>query len=192
MCASCSQVKPMPPSVCTQSLAFANAASNASAAAAAIASAAPGSARSSAAAAASHYRGAGELHARQHLGAPVLHTLELSDRPTELHAHLGVLGRGVDAPLRDADRLGREQRRREQTRSSVRFASFRSGADRAALVAASRSMRANRRVRSTLLTSDAPIARRRARTRRRRPRRPPRRRPSRRRRASRRPARPRR
>ena len=30
MCASCSHVKPMPPSVCTQSLAFANAASNAS------------------------------------------------------------------------------------------------------------------------------------------------------------------
>ena len=59
------------------------------------------------------HRGAGELGARQHVGAAVLHALELADRPAELHAHLRVLGRGVDAPLRDADRLRREQHRGE-------------------------------------------------------------------------------
>ena len=53
--------------------------------------------------------GARQLGARQHVGAPMLHALELADRPAELHAHLRVLGRGVDAPLRDADRFGREQ-----------------------------------------------------------------------------------
>ena len=65
------------------------------------------------------HRGPGELDAGEHLRAAVLHTLELADRPAELHAHLGVLGRGVDAPLRDADGFGREQRRREQPHGLV-------------------------------------------------------------------------
>ena len=43
----------------------------------------------------------------------MLHGLELTDRPAELHAFLGVLARGVDAPLRDSDRLRREQHRGE-------------------------------------------------------------------------------
>ena len=104
-------MKPIPPSVCTQSLPLRNAASNASAAAAAIASPAPLS-RSFAARASPHRR-ARELGARQHVGAAVLHALELADRPAELHAHLRVLGRRVDTPLRDPDRLRREQHRRE-------------------------------------------------------------------------------
>ena len=57
------------------------------------------------------HRRARELGARQHVGAAVLHALELPDRPAELHAHLRVLGRRVDAPLRDADRLGRREHR---------------------------------------------------------------------------------
>ena len=172
MCASCSHVKPMPPSVCTQSLALANAASNASAAAAAIASAAPGSVEVVGGARRVPHRGAGELDARQHLGAAVLHALELADRPAELHAHLRVLGRGVDAPLRDADRLGREQHGREQAHRRRRVEVRELAVGRAAAAAAARaSMRASRRVRSTLLTSVARRRpRRRARTTRRRPR----------------------
>ena len=57
------------------------------------------------------HRGACELGARQHVGAAVLHALELPDRAAELHAHLRVLGGGVDAPLRDTDRLRGEQHR---------------------------------------------------------------------------------
>ncbi len=93
---------------------------------------AAGSARSSAARGRVPGRGAGELDAGEHLRAAVLHALELADRPAELHAHLRVLGRGVDAPLRDADRLRREQRRRERAgpASSVRFASLRSAGRR--------------------------------------------------------------
>ena len=66
------------------------------------------------------YRARGVPHGRarelgpgEHVGAPVLDALELADRPTELHAHLGVLGRRVDTPLRDADGFRREQHRRE-------------------------------------------------------------------------------
>ena len=110
------------------------------------------------------HRGAGELGARQHLGAAVLHALELADRPAELHAHLRVLGRGVDAPLRDADRLGREQRRREH-RGRARSVRLASCVGRSATAAPSTSMRATRRVRSMLLTSRrADRGRRRART----------------------------
>ena len=65
------------------------------------------------------HRRACELHARQHLGAPVLHAQELTDRTSELHAHLRVVGRGVDTPLRDADRLGREQRGGDQAHALV-------------------------------------------------------------------------
>src|SRR5690242_16501245 len=49
-------------------------------------------------------RRARELGAGEHVGATVFRALELSDRPPELDAFFGVLGRGVDAPLRDADR----------------------------------------------------------------------------------------
>ena len=58
-------------------------------------------------------RGARELGAGEHVGAAVLDALELADRPAELHAHLRVLGRGLDAPLRDADRFGGEEHGRE-------------------------------------------------------------------------------
>ena len=58
-------------------------------------------------------RGARELDAATHVGALVLDALELPDRSAELHTVLGVLGRGVHAPLRDADELGRDQRRGE-------------------------------------------------------------------------------
>ena len=57
--------------------------------------------------------GAGELGARQHVGAPVLHALELADRPPELHPHLRVVGGGLHTPLRDTDRFRGEQHRRE-------------------------------------------------------------------------------
>ena len=55
--------------------------------------------------------GARQLGAREHVGAAMLHALELTDRAAELHAHLRVLGRGVDAPLRDADGFGGEEHR---------------------------------------------------------------------------------
>ena len=57
-------------------------------------------------------RGPGELDPAEHVGALVLHALELADRTPELDAILGVRRRGVDAPLREADELGGEQRRR--------------------------------------------------------------------------------
>ncbi len=50
-----------------------------------------------------------ELGAREHVGAAVLDALELTDRAPELHACLGVLGRGLDAPLRDPDGFGGEE-----------------------------------------------------------------------------------
>ena len=49
----------------------------------------------------------------EHVGAFVLDALELADGSAELLPHLGVLGRGVDAPLRDAHALGGEHRRRQ-------------------------------------------------------------------------------
>ena len=49
--------------------------------------------------------GAGLLEGDEHVGAAVLHALELADRPTELLPILGVGGRGVDAPRRRAGRL---------------------------------------------------------------------------------------
>ena len=57
--------------------------------------------------------GARELGLGEHVGALVLHTLELADRAAELLPHLGVLGRGVDAPLGHARALGREHGRRQ-------------------------------------------------------------------------------
>jgi hypothetical protein len=53
----------------------------------------------------------GELGVRQPVGALVLDPLELADRSSELLAHLRVLGRRFDAPLRDPNRLGREHHR---------------------------------------------------------------------------------
>ena len=103
----------MPPSVCTQSFAFSNAASSASDAAPAIASGPPLSALVVDGARRVPHRGAGELGAGQHVGTAVLHGLELADRTAELHPLLRVLARGVDTPLRDPDRLGREQHRGE-------------------------------------------------------------------------------
>ena len=156
----------MPPSVCTQSLPLRNAASNASAAAAAIARPPPLSASSHGAGRVPH-RGARELGARQHVGAAVLHALELPDRTAELHAHLRVLGRGVDAPLRDADRLGREQHRRDVAHPLRREA----GEPPVGRRAARRRGRAaaTRRVRSMLGSSvAASVGSRRARTTRRR------------------------
>ena len=50
------------------------------------------------------HRGPGRLEGDEHVGAAVLHRLELPDRPTELHPHLGVLGRRRDAPVGHADR----------------------------------------------------------------------------------------
>ncbi len=61
------------------------------------------------------HRGPRELGARQHVGATVLGALELSDRTTELPTICRVLGRGVDAPLGRADRVGCEQHGREVT-----------------------------------------------------------------------------
>ena len=57
-------------------------------------------------------RGAHRLLRRdQHVGAAVLHRLELADGTAELLPHLGV-GRGrVEAPGRAAGRLGRDHRR---------------------------------------------------------------------------------
>ena len=114
MCASCSQVNPIPPSVCTQSFAFANAASNAKRGRGGDGEIRPGRGHVARGACRVPHRGACEFGARQHLGAPMLDALELPDRPSELHAHLRVLRRGVDAPLRDPDRLRREQHRRHR------------------------------------------------------------------------------
>ena len=50
---------------------------------------------------------AGLLEGDEHVGAAVLHALELADRPAELLPILGVGGRGVDAPGRGAGGLGR-------------------------------------------------------------------------------------
>ena len=99
------------------------------------------------------HRGARELGARQHVGAAVLHALELPDRPAELHAHLRVLGRGVDAPLRDADRLGREQHRGEV--ADPLGGEARRAGGRPAPRTPSRSSCATRRVRSMLGSSVA-------------------------------------
>ena len=52
--------------------------------------------------------GHGLLHGDQHVGQPVLDPLELADRPAELLAGAGVLGRRVHAPSGPADRLGRQ------------------------------------------------------------------------------------
>ena len=57
-------------------------------------------------------RGARELDPAEHVGALVLHALELTDGSAELDALLGVRGSRVDAPLRDAHELGGEQRGR--------------------------------------------------------------------------------
>ena len=61
-------------------------------------------------------RGGGPLGLGDHLGALVLDGLELTDRPAELLADLGVRRRGVGGPARDADRLGRQQRRHQGAR----------------------------------------------------------------------------
>ena len=47
------------------------------------------------------------LHGDQHVGQGVLDRLELTDGSAELHAHLGVLGRRVEAPAGHAGSLGR-------------------------------------------------------------------------------------
>ena len=52
----------------------------------------------------------GLLEGDEHVGAAVLHALELADGPAELLAVLGVGRRGVDAPGRRARRLGGRQR----------------------------------------------------------------------------------
>ena len=57
--------------------------------------------------------GAGLLEGDEHVGAAVLHALELADRPTELLPVLGVGGRRVDAPRRRAGRLRGGQREPE-------------------------------------------------------------------------------
>ena len=51
--------------------------------------------------------GAGLLEGDEHVGAAVLHALELADRPAELLPILRVGGRGVDAPGGGAGGLGR-------------------------------------------------------------------------------------
>ncbi len=53
---------------------------------------------------------AGLLRAQQHLGAHVLDGLEAADRLAELFAHLGVLGGGVQRPLRDTGGFGGQHR----------------------------------------------------------------------------------
>ena len=57
----------------------------------------------------------GALGVGDHLGALVLDGLELTDRPAELLADLGVCRRGVGGPPRDADGLRRQQRRHQRT-----------------------------------------------------------------------------
>ena len=59
----------------------------------------------------------GPLGVGDHLGALVLDGLELTDRPAELFADLGVVRGRVGGPSRDADGLGRQQRRDQRTRS---------------------------------------------------------------------------
>ncbi len=59
------------------------------------------------------YSCACQFGARQHVGAAMLHTLELTDRATELHPHLRVLGCRLNTPLSNSDRLGREEYRSE-------------------------------------------------------------------------------
>ncbi len=93
-----------------QSFPLRNAASNASDAPAAIAMAPP-VARVVDRTRRVPYRHARELGAGKHVGAAVLHALELPDRPPELHALLRVVGRRLDTPLREPEGLGREQHR---------------------------------------------------------------------------------
>ena len=57
--------------------------------------------------------GARLLEREQHVGTPVLHALELTDRPAELLAHLRVLRRRLDAPRRAAGTFRRDERERE-------------------------------------------------------------------------------
>ena len=100
----------MPPSVWMQSLPLRNAASRArDSADAAVSAASPGS--SPAARAASHVAARAELDPGQHVGALVLHALELADRAAELDPDLGVLGGGRHTPLGDAERLGGDEHR---------------------------------------------------------------------------------
>ena len=64
-------------------------------------------------------RGASRLERTQHVGAPVLHGLELSDGPTELLALAGIGGGRLDAPCRRADALGRDEQRGERLDGTV-------------------------------------------------------------------------
>ncbi len=61
------------------------------------------------------------LEGEQHVGAPVLHALELADRPAELLAHLRVLRGRLDAPRGATRRLrGQEDDREIGDRAPVR------------------------------------------------------------------------
>ena len=53
------------------------------------------------------------LERREHVGAPVLHRLELADGPAELPALERVGRRRGHAPVDDPDRLGRHEHRRQ-------------------------------------------------------------------------------
>ena len=60
------------------------------------------------------HRGGRELGGDEHVGAVVLHRLEHRDRSPELLTLLGVRGRGFDALLRAAGRLGGGERPRHR------------------------------------------------------------------------------
>ena len=62
------------------------------------------------------HRGGGALGVGDHLGALVLDGLELTDRPAELLADLGVRRGGVRGPARDADAFRGQQRGDQRTR----------------------------------------------------------------------------
>ena len=92
--ASCSQVKPMPPSTWMQSLALSTAASRARAAAAAAASAVLVRRLAGRAGRVPGQRGGASRARQQHAGAQVLDRLERADRAAELVPGRGVLGGG--------------------------------------------------------------------------------------------------
>ena len=136
----------MPPSTCTQSFAVSKNASTASAAADATAervrvSVVDGARRVP-------HRGAGELGAGEHVGAAVLHALELPDRATELPPLLRVLARSCRRTT--ATRRPRRPRRAPRRgRAPSRRATAGEHATGAGTVASTVTS-ATRRVRSTV------------------------------------------
>ena len=110
-CASCSQVKPMPPWICRDSAAHRK---KASVAVGLGEGGGGGKLRvvvRGRDAGRPVDRGARRLDGDEHVGQPVLDGLEGADGPVELHAGLRVVGRHLEASLGAAERLGGERDR---------------------------------------------------------------------------------